>query len=114
MTLAAIKKSKKIKSTLRAARIFHKANEDHQKAEEMFVLLGWADLPSELKVAIEADVKGYADELEGHYCTSSEWVQRRRESVDFWVHSFQDGLCSLETAVQALKVPSLSSHSSAA
>ncbi len=103
MTLTAIKKSKKIKDTLRAARIFHKANEGHRKAEEMFQLLGWSDLPAELKVAIEADVKGYADELEGHYCTRSEWVQRRRESVDFWVHSYQDGLCTLQTAVQALK-----------
>ncbi len=84
--------------------IFHKAEAEYREIEEMFALLGWSELPGELKVVIEEDVKGYIDELKGQYCTNSEWVQRRRESVDFWVNSYLDGLCSKETAVSSLRM----------
>lgn len=87
--------------------IFHKAEAEHREIEEMFSLLGWNDLPGNLKVVIEGDVKGYIDELNGQFCTNSEWVQRRRESVDFWVNSYLDGLCTLDTAITSLKVTKL-------
>lgn len=83
--------------------IFHKAEKEHRQIEEMFDLLGWSSLPEQLKIVIEEDVKGYVDELQGQYCTSCHYVQRRRESVDFWVNSYLDGICSLDTATEALK-----------
>lgn len=84
--------------------IFKKAEKEHRKTEEMFDLIGWGELPAELKFTIEDDVKGYMDELHGRYSTSCQLVQRRRESVDFWVKSYLDEICSLETAIEALKI----------
>lgn len=87
--------------------IFHKAEAEYREFEETLVMLGWGDLPEELKMVIEEDVKGYIEELKGQYCTNSEWVQRRRESVDFWVNSYLDEICSLQTAVSSLRVNKL-------
>ena len=87
--------------------IFKKAEEEYKKVEQMFSLVGWEGLPDELKVEIEDDVRGYIEELEGRFSTHCPLVQRRRESVDFWVHSYMDGLCTLETAVNALKIKKL-------
>lgn len=87
--------------------IFKKAEKEYRQLDEMFKLVGWGDLPDELKFEIEVDVKGYIDELNGRYSTTCSLVQRRRESVDFWVNSYLDGICSLETAVEALKVKRL-------
>ncbi len=87
--------------------IFHKAETEYRQIEQMFLMLGWGRLPAELKLAIEDDVKGYIDELHGTYCTSCPLVQRRRESIDFWVSSYTDGVCTLDTAVDALKVKRL-------
>lgn len=84
--------------------IFKKAELEQKQSDEMFELLGWSSLPAELKFEVEEDVKGYYDELHGLYSTSCDYVQRRRESVDFWVKSFKDGLCSLQTAIDSLRV----------
>lgn len=84
--------------------IFKKAEEERNQTDEMFKLLGWNSLPADLKFEIEEDVRGYYEELHGFYSTSCEYVQRRRESVDFWVRSFKDGLCTLQTAVESLRV----------
>lgn len=73
----------------------------------MFSELGWDNLPEELKFVIEDDVKGYMDELHGRYSSNCPYIQRRRESVDFWVQSFMEGLCSLETAIESLKLKEL-------
>ncbi|NBB76721.1 MAG: hypothetical protein GVY02_05020 [Bacteroidetes bacterium] len=87
--------------------IFKKAEEEYKKVEQMFSLVGWEGLPDELKVEIEDDVRGYIEELEGRFSTHCPMVQRRRESVDFWVNSYIDGICTLETAVNALKIKKL-------
>lgn len=87
--------------------IFQKAEKEYRELEEMFSLIGWADLPEQLKFVIEDDVRGYIEELNGRYSTTCAGVQRRRESVDFWVNSYRDGICSLETALDALKVTKL-------
>lgn len=84
--------------------IFKKAEREHKELDEMFQLLGWSDLPVSLKLAIEDDVIGYMDELTGRFSTNCAAVQRRRESVDFWVKSYLNNLCSLETAAESLKV----------
>jgi len=83
--------------------IFREAELQHRQIEQMFTLLGWGSLPDDLKYVIKDDVKGYIDELEGNFSTNCPLVQRRRESVDFWVSSYRDEICSLETAVQSLK-----------
>ena len=77
---------------------------ERKRMEEIFSLLGWSDLPEELKSAVAADVKGYADELQGRYSTRCVYVQRRRESVDFWIRSYKDDLCTLETALESLQI----------
>lgn len=87
--------------------IFKEAELEHRSILKMFNLLGWGDLPEDLKYTIKDDVKGYIDELNGEYSTNCPLVQRRRESVDFWVNSFQDGICSLESAIEALKTTRL-------
>lgn len=87
--------------------IFMDAEIEHREVEQMFELLGWSDLPETLKFEIKDDVKGYVDELKGNYSTNSPFVQRRRESVDFWVNSFCEGICSLGCAVDSLKCNTL-------
>jgi len=87
--------------------IFREAELEHRSIIQMFNLLGWGDLPEELKFTIKEDVKGYIDELNGDYSTNCQLVQRRRESVDFWVNSYKDDLCSLDTALEALKTTRL-------
>ncbi len=104
---AAIKKTKITPQKAVLKSIFHKAEAEYREIEEMFALLGWSDLPGEMKLVIEEDVKGYVDELKGQYCTSSEWVQRRRESVDFWVNSYLDGICDKNTAIDSLRIKKL-------
>lgn len=87
--------------------IFREAELEHRSIIQMFNLLEWGDLPEELKFTIKEDVKGYIDELNGEYSTNCQLVQRRRESVDFWVNSYKDNLCTLETALKALKTSRL-------
>lgn len=84
--------------------VFKKAEKEHKELDEMFQLLGWSSLPVSLKLIIEEDVKGYMDELSGRFSTNCAAVQRRRESVDFWVKSYLNDLCTLETAAESLKV----------
>lgn len=87
--------------------IFREAELEHRHIQQMFEMLGWDELPEDLKYLIKDDVKGYIDELQGNYSTHCPLVQRRRESVDYWVNSFRDGICSLECACKALRITSL-------
>lgn len=108
MTNSAIKKTTQpAKTEAVLYSIFQKAEVEYRQIEMMFELLGWDDLPGELKIEIEEDVKGYIDELNGRYSTACPFVQRRRESVDFWINSFRDGLCTAATAADALRVRKL-------
>ena len=107
MTNAAKKLSQIRKNEPILLSIFQKAEQEYKELEEMFSLIGWEELPDEFKFVIESDVKGYIDELTGQYSTTCASVQKRRESVDFWVNSYLDGICSLETALDALRVTKL-------
>lgn len=107
MTNAAKKLNKARRQEPILLSIFQKAEKEYKELEEMFQLIGWGDLPEALKFAIESDIRGYIDELNGRYSTTCAGVQRRRESVDFWVNSYLDGICSLETALDALRVTKL-------
>ncbi|MFH5833629.1 hypothetical protein ACG2F4_14200 [Halalkalibaculum sp. DA3122] len=83
------------------------AEQDHQELQEMFQLMGWGDLPDKLKIEIKDDVSAMIEELRGQYSTCDSFVQKRRQSVTYWVSCYRDGICSLETAIQALKVRKL-------
>ena len=87
--------------------ILRNAKKQQAESEKMFAELGWEELPAELKFEIEDDVKGYIEELHGRYSSNCPYIQRRRESVDFWVQSYMEGICSLETAVDSLRVKEL-------
>ena len=100
---AALKTPRRFQATPVLRSIFREAELEHRSIIQMFDLMGWGELPEELKFTIKEDVKGYIDELHGEYSTNCLLVQRRRESVDFWVNSYKDSLCSLETALKALK-----------
>ena len=104
---AALKTPKRFQAVPVLRSIFKEAELEHRSIIRMFDLVGWGGLPEELKFTIKEDVKGYIDELNGEYSTNCPLVQRRRESVDFWVNSYKDNLCSLETALKALKTTRL-------
>lgn len=94
-----------VEPVLRKALI--EAEQEHKRLQEMFELMGWGDLPDELKIEIKDDVSAMVDELEGQYSSCDPFVHKRRERVTYWVSCYQDGICSLKTAVDALKVKKL-------
>lgn len=86
------------------ARAWKEAEQEHQKLQEVFAMMGWANLPDVLKIEIKDDVVAMVKELEGQYSTCDPYVIRRRERVSYWVDTYQNGICSLQTAIDALKV----------
>lgn len=86
---------------------FVEAQQEHRQLQQMFKLMGWGDLPDVLKIEIKDDVAAIVDELQGQYSSCDPYVQKRRESVTYWVSCYQDGICSLNTAIDALKVRKL-------
>ncbi|MDX1618251.1 MAG: hypothetical protein R3224_05665 [Balneolaceae bacterium] len=88
-------------------KVLVEAEQEHKKLQEIFELMGWGDLPDELKIEIKDDVSAMVDELQGQYSSCDPFVHKRRESVCYWVSCYQDGICSLKTAVNALKVKRL-------
>ena len=71
---------------------------------DVFSLFGWNDLPETLKKAILTDMEAYRDELLGLYSSCCRNVMNRRKSVTFWIRAYQDGACSEQTALEALKI----------
>lgn len=88
-------------------RISRESKIEFTEMQNAFKLLGWGSLPDQLKIEIYADVRGMVEELKGFYSSACPYHQRRKESVHFWVSSFVDGICNLDTAVNALKVKSI-------
>ncbi|HET8864596.1 MAG TPA: hypothetical protein VFM80_02790 [Gracilimonas sp.] len=88
-------------------RIKKEGRREFTEMQQAFDLLGWGNLPDELKIEINEDVKFMVQELKGRFSSCDPFVKRRRESVHYWVSSFQDGICSLETATKVLKVKPL-------
>ena len=89
------------------ANLFEQAEQEHEELQEVFGMLGWGNLPDALKIEIQDDVTAMVSELQGQYSSCDPYVQKRRERVVYWVDSFRDGICSLETAIDALKVTKL-------
>lgn len=88
-------------------KVLREAEKEHQQLQQMFELMGWGALPDALKMEIKDDVSAMVEELKGQYSSCDPHVHRRRQRVVHWVNSFQDGICSLQTAVDALRVRSL-------
>lgn len=88
-------------------RIKKESAKEYTEMQEAFNLLGWAKLPDEIKIEIYEDVRFMVKELKGLYSTCDPYIQRRRETVHFWVQSFLDKIASKEAAIKALKVKSL-------
>lgn len=88
-------------------RVLVEAEQEHRQLQETFSLMGWEDLPDTLKMEIKDDVSAMVDELQGRYSTNDPNVLRRRESVTWWVNCYREGICSLETAIGALRVRKL-------
>lgn len=85
-------------------KVLAEAEQEHRSLQEMFRLMGWGGLPDELKLAIKDDVAAMVAELHGQYSSCDPHVDKRRQSVTYWVNCYQDGICTLKTAVDALKV----------
>lgn len=85
-------------------KVLIEAEREHRQIQEMFELMGWGDLPDELKIEIKDDVSAMANELQGQYSSCDPFTARRRQSVIHWVNSYEDDICSLQTAIEVLRV----------
>ncbi|NBW70191.1 MAG: hypothetical protein EBR32_02085 [Bacteroidetes bacterium] len=88
-------------------RIHHESEREYKDLQEAFELMGWGQLPDSLKIEIYDDVKAIVKELQGSYSSCDPYVKNRRNRVYYWVQSFLDGVSSLETTIEVLKIPSL-------
>ena len=88
-------------------RIKKESATEYIEMQEAFELMGWGNLPDQLKIEIYTDVKFMVQELKGMISTCDTFVERRRNTVHFWVNSFKDGICSLDAAINAVKVKAL-------
>lgn len=88
-------------------KVLKEAEQQHRELQQMFELMGWGELPDRLKIEIKDDVSAMVDELKGQYSSCDPYVARRRQRVVHWVKSYLDGICSLNTAIEALKVKKL-------
>lgn len=88
-------------------RITKESADEFKEMQEAFELLGWRRLPDELKIEIYNDVRFLVQELKGQFSSCDPYVHQRRNTVHFWVSSYQDGICTLEAAIKAVKVKSL-------
>ena len=80
---------------------------EYKEMQQTFALMGWGELPDNLKFEIHNDVKFMVQELKGMYSSCDPFVANRRNTVHFWVSSFKEGICSLETAINAVKIKAL-------
>lgn len=88
-------------------RITKESAAEYNEMQQAFELMGWGDLPDDLKIEIYNDVRFMVQELKGRFSSCDPFVQQRRNTVHFWVSSYEDGICTLEAAVNAVKVKSL-------
>ncbi len=88
-------------------KVSQEAEQEHQKLQEVFSMLGWEDIPDILKIEIKDDVTAMVDELEGQYSTCDPAVDKRRQRVTYWVDMYRSRICSLQTAIEALRVTKL-------
>lgn len=78
-----------------------------KESRDILEWMGWSGIPDPMKLVIAIDLIGFRDELNGLYSTRDPHVLARRRSVNYWVNQYLNGTCSIETAVQSLKVMNL-------
>ena len=78
-----------------------------KESRDILEWMGWSGIPDPMKLVIAIDMIGFRDELNGLYSTRDPHVLARRKSVYYWVNQYLNGTCSIETAVQSLKVLNL-------
>ena len=78
-------------------------NRQIQRLDDAFALLGWHDLPDCLKTEIAVDVSLMIDELDGRYSSIDHNVAQRRRAVRYWIDCYQQGVCTRQTALEALQ-----------
>jgi hypothetical protein len=88
-------------------RIKKESADEYNEMQQAFELMGWGNLPDELKIEIYNDVRFMVQELKGMFSSCDPYVQQRRNTVHFWVSSYEDGICTLEAAIKAVKVKML-------
>ncbi len=88
-------------------KVLKEAKKEDQKLQEVFALMGWGSLPDRLKVEIKDDVSSMVDELKGRYSTCDPFVLKRRKRIHYWVENYRENMCSLKTAVEALRIKKL-------
>ncbi|MCC5926296.1 MAG: hypothetical protein JJU41_07005 [Bacteroidetes bacterium] len=82
----------------------HRRNPLLIETEDIFSLMGWAEIPEKLKLTIAIDMIGFRDEVAGLFSTRNPNVLNRRKRIYYWVNEYLQGNCSLQNAVDALKV----------
>jgi len=80
-------------------------NREIQRLEDAFALLGWHDLHDSLKTEISDDVSQMIEELEGQYSSINPDVKQRRKTIRYWIDCYQQGICTRQTALNALQLP---------
>ena len=88
-------------------KVLKEAEKEHRELQDMFKLMGWGDIPDALKMEVKDDVSAMANELKGQYSSCDPYVARRRQRVVYWIESYRDGICSLDTAIDVLHIKSL-------
>jgi len=88
-------------------KVLREAEKEHHELQNMFKLMGWGELPDRIKMEIKDDVSAMVEELKGQYSSCDPYVARRRQRVVHWVQSYLDGICSLQTAIDALAIRKL-------
>jgi hypothetical protein len=88
-------------------KVLKEAEKEHRELQQMFELMGWGELPDTLKIEIKDDVVAMVKELQGNYSSCDPYVAQRRKRVVYWVECFLDNICTLETAIEALRIKKL-------
>ncbi len=88
-------------------RLHQESEREYNDLQQAFELMGWGNLPDSLKIEIYDDVKAIVHELQGSYSSCDPFVKNRRNRIYYWIQLFLDGVSSLETTIEVLKVSRL-------
>jgi hypothetical protein len=69
---------------------------------EALAVLGWNNLPIEIHTRIKDDLLQFMRELNGKYATTDAKILKRRRRLTFWINSYIQGDCSLNTLLEMI------------
>lgn len=87
-----------------ASDVLARAGAEQRELSELLRLMGWQAIHPCVLLEVMDDLNGYLMELSGEYSSLCPFTRRRRERVDYWVSASIDGICSPETARDALRI----------